>query len=174
MPFRLQDSGIILRPMTESDVDQVSILDRASFPTPWPKEAFLYDLERERSAICWVAELDQLGQSAVLVGSVVVWINGGNAHVGTLAVMPGYRRRGIGRQLLGRVLLECAQRDVRKVTLEARISNLKAQRLYKRFSFNRVGVRPDYYKDTHEDAVVMLLSSLDPEKLADFADCGYH
>jgi len=165
---------INLRPMTGSDLEQVTALDRESFQTPWPEEAFVYDLQRIHSAICWVAEMDHPDAGKLLVGMIVVWVNGEKAHIGTLAVKPGYRRRGIAQHLLAEALLECNRRQVQQVTLEARIGNQKAQQLYQRFGFQQVGLKQGYYQDSNEDAILMLLTPLDTEQLADLADYGYH
>ena len=163
---------IHLRPMKMSDLDEVVSIDLASFPTPWPKEAFLYELQQRRNSICRVAVLKTEDNVSELAGTVVIWVNGENAHIGTLAVKPGHRHRGIGQHLLANSLLECVQRGVKRVTLEVRAGNKKAQQLYHKFGFLQIGLREDYYKDTHEDALLMALAPLNAEKLAELANCG--
>ena len=163
---------INLRPMTLSDLEEVAEIDRVSFSMPWPKEAFLYELRRTRKTLCWVAEWVSPGENPILLASIVIWFMGDKAHIGTLAVIPGYRRRGTGQQLLAKALLECIRCGIQQVTLEVRQSNQGAQQLYQKFGFKEIGLREDYYKDTHEDAVMMALTNLDEKKLAILANCG--
>lgn len=165
-------SRINLRPMTLADLDQVEAIDRASFSTPWPRDAFLYELKRNRSSICWVAEWINPDGVSVLVGSIVIWLVLDEAHIGTLAVKPGYRLRGISQYLLTGALLECIRRGSKQAMLEVRAGNEAAQQLYQKFGFEQVGLRRDYYKDTHEDAVLMTLAPLDKEILVDLASRG--
>ncbi len=160
------------RPLTLADLSQVEAIENASFPTPWPKSAFVEELKRKRRSVCWVAEKGRVGDRPILVGSIVIWISGDLAHIGTLAVRPGFRKQGIGQQLLGKTLLVCYKRGVKKAVLEVRASNIPAQKLYSKFGFIVAGHKPDYYQDTHEDAFLLQLTSLDPVKLAELADPG--
>lgn len=172
MPENNQQAQLVLRPMTLADLDQVVAIDRASFPSPWPKDAFLYELKRRRNSICWVVEHAAPEEQSLIVGSIVIWLVLDEAHIGTLAVRPGYRGRKIAQKLLALTLLECRQRGARQALLEVRESNQAAQNLYRKFGFEAVGLRQDYYKDTHEDAVLMTLKGFDQEKLAQLAQGG--
>ncbi len=169
MPLNLPEGQVSLRPMTLDDVDQVTAIDRASFPTPWPDDAFHYELTRNRSSLCWVAEWAAKENSPEIIASIVIWLVVDEAHIGTLAVNPGYRRYGVAQYLLAKALMACGENGARKALLEVRESNQAAQNLYLKFGFEEVGLRRDYYKDTHEDAVLMTLESLDEGKLADLA-----
>ncbi|MDY6866393.1 MAG: ribosomal protein S18-alanine N-acetyltransferase [Chloroflexota bacterium] len=169
MPLNLPEGKVSLRPMTLADLDQVVAIDRVSFLTPWPKDAFRYDLVREKNSIFWVAERTALEKPAEIIGSIVIWLVGEKAHIGTLAVKPGYRQCGVAQYLLARALIACAQKGEKQVFLEVRESNWAAQKLYRKFGFEAVGLQRGYYKDTHEDAILMALASLDESKLADLA-----
>ncbi|MDT8382701.1 MAG: ribosomal protein S18-alanine N-acetyltransferase [Brevefilum sp.] len=172
MPENQHQAQLIFRPMTTSDLDQVAAVDRAAFPTPWPKDAFLYEIKRGRNSVCWVAEQAESGGKIQVVASIVIWLVLDEAHIGTLAVKPGYRGQKIGQKLLALTLLECQQRGARQAMLEVRQSNHAAQALYRKFGFEAVGLRKDYYKDTHEDAVLMTLGMLNLENLAQLAQGG--
>jgi [ribosomal protein S18]-alanine N-acetyltransferase len=161
-----------LRPMTLADLNQVELIDRVSFPTPWPRDAFHYELKRNRSSICWVAECANPEGGLFLVGSIVVWLVMDEAHVATLAIKPGFRQRGVAQVLLASSLLESLKWGATRAMLEVRAGNQAAQNLYRKFGFEAVGLRQDYYKDTHEDAILMTLEQLDEEKLAQLADHG--
>lgn len=160
---------INLRPMTLADLNQVETIDAASFPTPWPRDAFLYELKRNRGSLAWVGEWINPDGEAEVVASIVIWLVLDEAHIATLAVKPGYRQRGIANKLLAKSLIECAKRGAQQATLEVRTSNQAAQKLYQKFGFEVVGMRKNYYKDTHEDAVLMTSAPLDEEKLAALA-----
>ena len=79
------------------------------------------------------------------------------AHIATIATHPGFRRVGVGSQLLENALQSAIAEGARKVFLEVRAGNLAAQEMYKKFGFAEDGRRLRYYKDNHEDAVLMSL-----------------
>ena len=140
--------------MTLQDLDQVLPIERASFPTPWSRAAFLYELQKNRVARCWVAR----GEGApppVLVGYLCVWEIGAELHITNLAVHPDWRRQGIARLLLGRTLEDARLRRLRLAVLEVRPTNLDALKLYESLGFRVTGRRKGYYFDTGEDALVM-------------------
>lgn len=162
----------ILRPMSLADIDQVETIDRLSFQTPWPRDAFLYEINRNPNTLCWVAELVPPGEAPIIVATAVIWLIVDEAHLGTLAVRPGFRQQGLARQLLATALLSAAHLGATHALLEVRSSNQAAQNLYLKFGFEVVGTRKGYYQDTQEDAVLMTLAALDTEKLAVLADGG--
>jgi len=164
--------AVKLRPMTLSDIDAVLRIERNSFPTPWPRDAFLYEILHPGRSICRVAErIPAVGEPRI-IGDIVVWLAGRIAHVATLAVHPDFRREGIGGCLLAHALLASIDRGMNEALLEVREKNRKAQALYLKFGFEVVGLRGGYYKDTGEDAVLMMLKPLSGDKLAEFAKCG--
>lgn len=158
--------------MVISDLDRVTAIDRASFPTPWPKDAFRYELVKKRDSICWVAERHIADQAPEVVAFIVVWLVLDEAHIATLAVAPNYHRQGIAQILLASVLMECVGQGAKQALLEVRESNQAAQALYGKFGFETVGLRRGYYQDTHEDALLMTLAGLNLKKLAHLAEAG--
>jgi ribosomal-protein-alanine N-acetyltransferase len=159
---------IRFRPMVLADVEQVHALDQASFTLPWPERSFRYEVTQNSNAILWVAEMTADDRSPQIAGMIVIWLVVDEAHIGTIAVHPDYRQHGIGRILLARGLLESQGRGARRAYLEVRRSNLAAQALYRQFGFLEVGVRPRYYQDNREDALLLTLSKLDVEALKSF------
>jgi ribosomal-protein-alanine N-acetyltransferase len=164
--------GVRLRAMALSDIDAVLQIEKASFSTPWPRRAYLYDLARPGRSICLVCECIQSNGDAVIVGDIVVWLAGEIAHIATLAVHPHHRRQGIGACLLAEGLLASIERGMNAALLEVREENLGAQALYLKFGFEVVGIRQGYYEDTGEDAVLMALKPLSRDQLAEFTKCG--
>jgi ribosomal-protein-alanine N-acetyltransferase len=172
MSGQAQEVPVILRPMELTDLPQVEALDKQAFPTPWPENAFRYELTRNPHSICWVAELPSIGRQTRIIGSVVVWLVVDEAHIASLAVDKAFQQHGIGRQLMARALLLCLEGGARLAMLEVREGNLAAQKLYRKFGFEVVGARKAYYQDTNEDAILMTLSSLDYEELAGLVEPG--
>jgi ribosomal-protein-alanine N-acetyltransferase len=146
---------VTIEPMTLDDVPAVHRIERASFPVPWPDYAFRQELQTNRMAHYLVV---RAGTEAVAYGGM--WLMVDEAHITTFAVLPLWRRRGIGGRLM--LALTCVARDLgaRVMTLEVRLSNLPARALYVRFGFRPVGLRPRYYSDNGEDALIMTTEPL--------------
>ncbi|HHW12804.1 MAG TPA: ribosomal protein S18-alanine N-acetyltransferase [Firmicutes bacterium] len=139
-----------VKPMTLDDLPEVLAIEEQCFPVPWSRSAFLYELlENERAYYC-VAKT-----ATKVVGYVGMWVILDEGHITNLAVDPAYRRKGIGRALLEHLITEGKKRGVRFLTLEVRSSNLVAQQLYRKLGFYEAGVRPGYYQDNQEDAIIM-------------------
>ncbi len=151
-----------LRRMTLADLPQVEALDRSCFLNPWPEDSFRYELRPDSTSICLVAELDEAGSKPQIVGMVVVWLIADMAEVATLAVASQERGRGVGRQMLASALRLAWEAGARKSILEVRVSNTAALHLYYGLGYQAVGLRPGYYEDTHEDALLLTLDPLDP------------
>jgi len=142
--------------MTVADIPAVHRIERASFPIPWPAYAFQQELETNRMAHYMVMRVG--GETIAYAG---VWMMVDEAHITTFAVLPAWRRRGLGGRLLHAVMKLAASLDAHAATLEVRISNVAARRLYGEFGFRPVGVRPRYYSDNNEDALIMTTDPLD-------------
>jgi [ribosomal protein S18]-alanine N-acetyltransferase len=159
------DVVLRIRPMGFDDLPAVQLIERASFATPWPPQAYRQELASNRLAHYLVALIDD-----VVVAYGGVWLMVDEAHITTFAVHPGFRRQRIGERLLLALLDLSIDRHAREATLEVRLSNLPARRLYEKYGFRPVGIRPRYYSDNGEDALIMttepLGSSLMVERIA--------
>ena len=144
-----------VRPMAAADIPAVHAIESASFPTPWPPYAFRQELETNRMARYLVVR----GGERV-IGYAGIWLMVDEAHITTFAVLPAYRRRGIGGLLLCELMDLAADLGATVATLEVRLSNTSARRLYQQFGFRPVGVRPRYYSDNGEDALIMTTEGL--------------
>lgn len=142
-------------PMTTSDIAAVHDIERASFAVPWPPYAFRQELETNRMAHYLLVRAD--GRTVAYGG---VWMMVDEAHVTTFAVLPAWRRRGIGACLLLELLDLARRLGASVATLEVRLTNVAARTLYQRFGFRPVGVRPRYYSDNGEDALIMTTDAL--------------
>ncbi|MEA2674756.1 MAG: [ribosomal protein S18]-alanine N-acetyltransferase [Chloroflexota bacterium] len=141
--------------MTLDDLRAVHAIERASFSVPWPDDAYRNELLTNRLASYVVARAGE-----VVVGFAGLWVMVDEAHVTTFAVDPGWRRRGVGERLLLALLDIAVTRRAREATLEVRLSNMPARRLYEKYGFRPVGIRPRYYSDNGEDALIMTTDPL--------------
>jgi ribosomal-protein-alanine N-acetyltransferase len=143
--------SVRLREMTPEDVAEVHEIELQSFAAPWSKTYFSQCIKAGYD--CWVLE-----GPARIEGYTILGMSGMTAHLLNLCVRPDSRDRGLGRQMLSRMIDLCKLR-ARLLMLEVRPSNLVAIDLYKSMGFQGVGVRPGYYRDDEgeEDALVMVL-----------------
>jgi ribosomal-protein-alanine N-acetyltransferase len=146
--------------MTLRDIPAVHRIERSSFPIPWPAYAFQQELETNRMAHYLTV---QIGSETVAYAGI--WLMVDEAHITTFAVLPEWRRRGIGGRLMHAVMDLAVRMDARVATLEVRLSNMPARRLYQQFGFKPVGVRPRYYSDNGEDALIMTTDRLVSEPM---------
>jgi ribosomal-protein-alanine N-acetyltransferase len=146
---------LVVAEMTAEDIPAVHAIESASFPTPWPPYAFRQELETNRLARYLVV---RAGERVIAYAGI--WLMVDEAHVTTFAVLPAYRRRGIGGLLLVELMELSADLGAAVCTLEVRLSNASARKLYQAFGFKPVGVRPRYYTDNGEDALIMTTDRL--------------
>ena len=141
--------------MTMADLPAVHAIERASFFPTWPEDAYRNELLTNKLATYLVARLD-----GVVVAFGGIWLMVDEAHITTFAVDPAWRRRSIGERLLIGLLDAAMSRRAREATLEVRLSNVAARRLYEKYGFRPVGIRPRYYSDNGEDALIMTTEPL--------------
>lgn len=142
--------NVELRKLDARDLDAVEEIEQASYPTPWSRAMFVAELRKPSSlAVGAFSEEDVLIGYAFISRYVDAW------HVMNVAVAPSHRRRGIARALLERVFEVTAIDPRRGYTLEVRVSNVGAIRLYERLGFESRGIRRAYYTDNREDALIM-------------------
>ena len=151
---------LVIEPMRLADLAEVQAIERASFTSPWPPHAYRSELESNRLATYLVARVGE-----TVVGFAGMWLMVDEAHITTFATHPAWRRRRIGERLLLSLLDLAVDRRAREATLEVRLSNLAARRLYEKYGFRPVGLRPNYYSDDREDALVMTTEPLDGERM---------
>ena len=140
---------VTLVPLTEDLLPQVLELEKLCFSLPWSRDAFLPELHDP--ACCWLAALAE-GKVAGYAGMRTVLDEG---YISNIAVSPALRKRGLGMSLVQAMLREGERRRLSFLTLEVRVGNGEARRLYARAGFREVGLRPGYYEKPREDALLM-------------------
>jgi [ribosomal protein S18]-alanine N-acetyltransferase len=148
--------SVVVAPMELADVASVEAIERASFSAPWPPNAYRTELQTNRLAHYLVIRV-----GPQIVGYAGLWLMVDEAHVTTFAIHPDWRRQRLGERLLIALLDIALDRRAVEATLEVRLSNLAARRLYEKFGFRPVGIRPRYYTDNSEDALIMTTDRLD-------------
>lgn len=141
----------------------MAAIERKIFTMPWSSSAFGYELRANPLSHYFVARSrwakpganTEEGIDPSIVGYGGFWMMLDEAHICTLGVHPDWRRRGIGELLLSSMVEKAASLNAQVVTLEVRVSNVAAQRLYGKYGFNAVGIRKGYYSDNQEDALIM-------------------
>ncbi|MFO7264304.1 MAG: ribosomal protein S18-alanine N-acetyltransferase [Bacillota bacterium] len=150
---------VAVRPMRLNDVDGVWEVDCAAFAHPWSKQAYYNELTMNRTAHYFVLTLDDN-----IVGFGGMWILVDEAHITNVAVHPQVQGRRLGWLLMVTLMMKAIALGAQRMTLEVRVSNVKAQNLYRKLGFTVTGVRPKYYSDNMEDALIMW-AALDEERL---------
>lgn len=157
---------VALRPMRLDDLPAVLRIDRQSFALPWAERSYRFELQENPASHMLVAECEGEPPPAV-AGYIGFWLIADEAHISTLAVRPDLRGQGIGTELLRAAIERAREFRALSVTLEVRVSNAEAIRLYERYGFAIVGRRPRYYRDNDEDALLMTLHGLQTAGRAD-------
>ena len=151
----------VIRRMTLDDLDAVAEIEAATFPTPWSRDSFRQELERNVAARYLVAEME--GQ---VIGYAGAWIILDESHITNIAIEESRRGLGYGRALTTALMQYLSNLGAAYATLEVRRSNLRAQNLYKSLGFVELGVRKRYYEDNREDALIMVcdhMPAADPD-----------
>src|SRR5690242_15649671 len=126
------------------------------YPRPWTINLFVSELGMRTSRSYYVAKI-----GPTVVGYSGLMLVGEDAHVTTIAVDPAWHRHQIGSRLLLNIARDARERGARHLTLEVRVSNEPAQKMYRNFGFRPAGIRKGYYVETNEDALVMWADDID-------------
>ncbi|KGX85074.1 ribosomal protein S18-alanine N-acetyltransferase [Pontibacillus litoralis] len=143
-------NDLTLRRMEDSDVEAILEIEQRCFPTPWKREAFEHELHDNPYAYYTILEV--AGQ---VVGYCGLWVIIDEAHITNIAIVPDFRGKKLGKLLFEAVLLRARERGALQLSLEVRVSNIIAQKLYRSFGLIPGGIRKRYYTDNQEDALVM-------------------
>ena len=149
----MEESELEIGEYEEGDLREIVAIERDSFLTPWSENIFRNEMTCPVSRML-VGRLCHL-QKRLVASYLVYWSVDDEIHIHNIAVRPDLRRNGIATKMLEEALRRSRRENARRATLEVRRSNLPAQRMYEKFGFSVKGVRPGYYSDTREDALIM-------------------
>ena len=140
--------------MTASDIETVAGIERNCFPTPWRTSAFIEELSLT-DAFDWVVKDTEDHHSNAIIAYLCSRLICHDMYILKIAVTPKRQRQGIATWLLKKCFMLASERDTRAAFLDVRPTNVPAIKLYKKLGFQTVGIRPNYYTETREDALVM-------------------
>ena len=189
MPFAV-------RPLREADIPQVRAVEKEAFSTLFPPTSFRRELGNRAARYWVAEKRDGINESSSarrpgglmrkilrsatslrprryethtprsVIGFLGTWYAADQAHIVSVGVADGYRRRGIGELLLIAAVEHAVARETETITLEVRKSNAAARTLYEKYGFIEQGIRKAYYSDNREDAVIMTTGSIQMERYA--------
>ncbi len=142
---------IKIQRMQKSDVDNViKIEEKAYGEHHWSKESFLNELSNDLAR--YYSAFDVKGN---LIGYAGCWQILEEVHITNIAVSSDFRRKKIGERLLRKIIDDCYKHKAKYITLEVRVSNNPAIKMYEKYGFKSLGVRKGYYQNNNEDALIM-------------------
>jgi [ribosomal protein S18]-alanine N-acetyltransferase len=143
-------SNIVIRPMELFDLDEIMKIEKESFATPWDRSSFENELQDNKFANYYI-----LSDGDQIVGYCGLWVVFDAAQITNIAILPQFRGKKYGEMLFDYVVKQAKELEATELSLEVRVSNVVAQKLYRKFGLVPVGVRKNYYIDNQEDAIVM-------------------
>jgi ribosomal-protein-alanine N-acetyltransferase len=155
----ISEESLEFRSMRLEDIPLICAIELEAFATPWTAEAFHNELVNNHFARYMVMEL-----AGEIVGYGGMWLIVDEAHITNIAISYPYRGRKYGERLLIELKKLAAFMGAIRMTLEVRVSNIIAQRLYGKLGFYPVGTRRGYYSDNNEDAIIMWADLPDYER----------
>ena len=147
----MEELTIHIKPMTQNDIDGILEIEKMSYGEHhWSKDSFYSELTNNLAR--YFCAFDESGK---LLGYSGSWLVLDEAHITNISVAPEYRRKKIGEALLVSIFEACYKNLVKYLTLEVRVSNTPAIKLYEKYSFKSLGTRKGYYQNNNEDALIM-------------------
>ncbi|WP_430788602.1 ribosomal protein S18-alanine N-acetyltransferase [Virgibacillus flavescens] len=141
---------LVIRPMELTDIGSVIEVEKASFDTPWSEDIFYQEIVKNQFAHYFITEVDNH-----VVGYAGMWVVIDDAQITNIAIMPSYRGYKLGEKLFQFTMQQAIKLGSNRLSLEVRVSNIIAQRMYRKFGLVPGGLRKNYYTDNKEDALVM-------------------
>lgn len=135
------------------DIAEIAAIERDSFSGFWPERLFLEEMANPVSRILVARVVSE--DAKRIAGYIVYWLVADELHLQKIAIRRDMRRQGIASLLLREAIKSSSINKTQKATLEVRVSNIPALKLYEKLGFSVKGVRPRYYDDTMEDALIM-------------------
>jgi len=147
-------SSLQLLPLSEEHIVRILEIEKLANGAPWSERSFRNELTHDHSRFLVAF------QDGLLVGYGGMWLVVDEAHITTVAVHPAHRKKGIGQSIMVELLQLAQQQKMECSSLEVRAQNQPALNMYRKLGYCTVAVRPHYYPDNREDAVVMWIYDL--------------
>lgn len=143
------NNQIYITSFSKEDLDKILAIEELCFSTPWSRDSLEKELSNKFAKYV-VAKINN-----TVIGYGGMWLILDEAHITNIAIHPEFRGIGSGTKILQSLVDICTDNDIKSMTLEVRVSNIVAQKLYKKFNFEEEGIRKGYYNDNKEDALIM-------------------
>lgn len=138
-----------IRKMIEKDINQIHEIESEAFSVPWTIESIMMEVINKRSHYL-VIDLD-----GEIVGYAGLWKIFDEGHINNIAIKKCHRNKGLGRLLMEALIAQSKTHGMMKFTLEVRVSNNQAIKLYEGLGFKEEGIRKEFYNDPKENAIIM-------------------
>ena len=149
-------SVLLMRLATPDDIPAISALEQVAQPHPWSAPMLAAELENPRSTLLLAFPSPDGDEASTLAGYIVFWLVADELHVLNVATAPAFRRRGVASALLHEAESRARAGSAVLSTLEVRVTNEPARRLYSGRGYEQVALRRKYYQDNNEDGLVMV------------------
>lgn len=150
-----ENAKLIIEPLSEADLDWVTKLEAETFSLPWSREAFAEEIGHPDRLFVVAKLCEEGGPDPIGVGYSGMFLSFDEGEITNVAINPAFRGKGFGQQMLAAQMEMAGQKGVHSFTLEVRVSNQNAIRLYEKLGFQSVGVRRNFYEKPTEDAMIM-------------------
>lgn len=140
-----------IRLMEVKDLKEILTLEHQLFTSTWNEEDFIYEIETNPFSFNYVIE-----ENNEIIGYAGLWVTYEQAQITTIGVKKEYQRKGYASLLMNHLLKLAKKQKCESMSLEVRVSNESAIKLYEKFGFKNVGIRKNYYQDNFEDAYLMV------------------
>lgn len=160
MPVMKKINEIIITEMTKDDIDDVVKIEEEAYGKHhWAKSSFYDEMSNNLAKYYSAKTID-----GELVGYAGTWHIIDEGHITTIAVKKDYLRNHIGEAIIHKIVEDCYKDGIKYLTLEVRVSNIPAIKLYEKYGFQSLGTRKGYYQDNDEDALIMWTENIFYEK----------
>ncbi len=142
---------MMIRRMIDEDLDEIDLLEKQIFSSPWPRSEYVYEIHDNPYANPYVVV-----ESNEIVAYFDYWVIFERAEIATIGVKENYRKQGYGQIMMDYITKDAEEKGCENISLEVRVSNEKAIKLYEKNGFIQINIRKNYYDDNHEDAYLMM------------------
>lgn len=146
---------MLIREMTLEDIPQAVVIEKECFSLPWSEKSFQESIVREDTIFLVCEELDFQSNLSVITGYIGMYVSFEEADITNVAIHPSCRKKGYGEALVSIAKKKAKEKQVEKIFLEVRVSNVPAIALYQKAGFENLGVRKNFYDHPKEDAYIM-------------------
>ncbi|GAB4074114.1 ribosomal protein S18-alanine N-acetyltransferase [Barrientosiimonas marina] len=149
-------TDLTIRKMQHADINGVMEVEAQAFVAPWPRDIFEHELTHNAYAYYYV-----MFAGEQLIGYAGMWQVIDDAQITNITVIPAFRGQKLGETLFSYVMHDAYRMGAKRLSLEVRVSNIVAQKMYRKFGLVPGGIRKNYYTDNQEDAMVMWVNLYD-------------